>query len=46
MNSIEIKFSQYAVDTTIILDGTKESLIASLKTLDDFCEVSSLKLND
>ena len=38
--------SQYVDDTTLILDGTKESLKASLKTLDDFYEVSGLKLND
>ena len=42
----EIKLRQYADDTTLILDGTKESLRASLKTLDDFYEVSGLKLND
>ena len=46
VNGKEIKLSQYADDTTLILDGTKESLIASLKTLDDFYEVSGLKLND
>ena len=46
MNRREIKLSQYADDTTLILDGTKESLKASLKTLDDFYEVSGLKLND
>ena len=46
MNRRQIKLSQYADDTTFILDGTKESLKASLKTLDDFYEVSGLKLND
>ena len=46
VNNREIKLSQYADDTTLILDGTKESLIASLKLLDDFYEVSGLKLND
>ena len=46
VNNREIKLSQYADDTTLILDGTKESLIASLKMLDDFYEVSGLKLND
>ena len=46
VNSREIKLSQYADNTTLILDGTKESLRASLKTLDDFYEVSGLKLND
>ena len=46
VNRREIKLSQYADDTTLILDGTKESLKASLKMLDDFYEVSRLKLND
>ena len=46
VNRREIKLSQYADDTTLILDGTKESLKASLKTLDDFYELSGLKLND
>ena len=46
VNSKEIKLSQYADDTTLILDSTKESLRGSLKTLDDFYEVSGLKLND
>ena len=46
VNGKEIKLSQYADDTTLILDGTKESLRASLKTLDEFYEVSGLKLND
>ena len=46
VNSNEIKLSQYADDTTLILEGTKESLKAALKTLDDFYEVSGLKLND
>ena len=46
MNRREIKLSQYADDTTLILDGTKESLRASLKTLVHFYEVSGLKLND
>ena len=46
VNNRKIKLSQYADDTTLTLDGTKESLIASLKTLDDFYEVSGLKLND
>ena len=46
VNSREIKLSQYADDTTLLLDGTKESLSASFKMLDDFYEVSGLKLND
>ena len=46
VNNKEIKLSQYADDTTLILDGSRESLTASLKTLDDFYEISGLKLND
>ena len=46
VNNKEIKLSQYADDTTLILDGPRESLTASLKTLDDFYEISDLKLND
>ena len=42
----EIKLSQYADDTTLILDGSRESFKACLQTLDDFYEVSGLKLND
>ena len=44
MNRREI--SQYADDTKLVLDGTKESLRVSLKTLDDFYEASGLKLSD
>ena len=46
VNNKEIKLSQYADDTTLILDGSRESLTASLKTLDDFYEISGLKLSD
>ena len=46
MNRTEIKLTHYVDDTTLILDGTKESLRASLKMLDDFYDVSGLKLND
>lgn len=42
----EIKLSQYAYDTTLILDGAKESLRGCPKTMDDFYEVTALKLND
>ena len=46
VNNKEIKLSQYADDTTLILDGSRESLTASLKTLNHFYEISGLKLND
>ena len=46
INDVEIKLSQYADDTTLILDGSDESLCSSLATLDDFSKVSGLRLND
>ena len=46
VNDVEIKLSQYADDTTLILDGSDESLHSSLATLDDFSKVSGLRLND
>ena len=46
INNEEIKLSQYADDTTLILDGSSESLKACLQTLDDFYKASGLKLND
>ena len=30
VNDVEIKLSQYADDTTLILDGSRESLLSSL----------------
>ena len=36
---------QYADDTTLILDGSRESLLAALQTLDDFSKISGLRLN-
>ena len=32
--------------TTLILDGSRESLLSSLAMLDDFSKVSGLRLND
>ena len=43
---MEIKLSQYADDTTRILDVSHESLLSSLAMLDDFSKVSGLRLND
>ena len=43
---MEIKLSQYANDTALILDGSRESLLSSLAMLDDFSKVSGLRLND
>ncbi|KAL9959711.1 hypothetical protein ACROYT_G033060 [Oculina patagonica] len=46
VNDEEIKISQYADDTTLILDGSHESLFSSLAMLDEFSKVSGLRLND
>ena len=46
VNGVEIKLSQYADDTTLILDGSHESLLSSLAMLEDFSDVSGLRLND
>ena len=42
----EIKISQYADDTTLILDGSREALASALNLLDDFSKVSGLRLNN
>ena len=42
----EIKISQYADDTSLILDGSNEAFTSSLQVLDDFRKISGLKLND
>ena len=46
VNNEEIKLSQYADDTTLILDGSRESIITCLQTLDDLYKISGLKVND
>ena len=45
VNRREIKISQYADDSTLILDGHQRSLATSLKLLDLFSEISGLRLN-
>ena len=42
----EIKLSQYVDDTTLILDGSEESLLESLKIIEHFGNISGLRLND
>ena len=42
----EIKISQYADDTTMILDGSKKSFISALLDLDLFGVISGLRLNN
>ena len=41
----ECKLSQYADDTTLILDGSDNSVNTSLKLLDSFAELSGLNVN-
>ena len=45
VNEKEFKLSQYADDTTLTLDGSKKSVLSSLRLLDDFHKASGLKLN-
>ena len=46
VNNTEIKLSQYADDTTLILNGNQDSLTAVLDTMENFGNSSGLKLND
>ena len=41
----EIKISQYADDTTMILDGSKKAFTSALLDLELFGEISGLRLN-
>ena len=41
----EIKLFQFADDTTLILDGSEESLEAALNTIEIFGTFSGLKMN-
>lgn len=44
-NGKEHKISQYADDTTLVLDGSSESLFAALDTIDLFSTFSGLQIN-
>ena len=46
VNNTEIKICQYADDTTLILNGNQESLSAALNTIENFGNVSGLRLDD
>ena len=46
LNGKEIKLSQYADDTTLILDGSEESLLEALNLIESFGNISGLKLNN
>ena len=44
-NKTENKISQYADDTTLILNGSKEFLLAALSVLETFGSMSGLQIN-
>ena len=45
INGKEIKLTQFADDTTLILDSTTSSLQATLNTLEIFSTLSGLRMN-
>ena len=45
INQYEHKLTQFADDTTLIMDGSQDSLQASLNTLEIFGSISGLKIN-
>lgn len=45
IDGIEYKFSQYADDTSLIFDGSPESMDGILRVLDYFADLSGLKIN-
>ena len=44
-NGIDFKLSQYADDTTLILDGSEESFLESVILIETFGNISGLRLN-
>ena len=46
LNGKETKLSQYVDDTTLILDGSEESLLEALNLIESFGNISGLKLNN
>ena len=45
IKGFEFKCTQFADDTTLILDGTRQSLVSALNTLEIFGSISGLKMN-
>ena len=45
MTDIDFKLSQYADDTTLILDGSEESFLESVILIETFGNISGLRLN-
>ena len=46
LNGKEIKLSQYADDTTLILDGSEKSFLEPLKMIESFGNISGPKLSN
>ena len=46
IENVDCKITQYADDSTVILDGSDKSLIETLNTLDLFERLSGLKINE
>ena len=44
INLVEIRVTQFALDTTLVLDGSQSSLKAALNTLEIFGSYSGLKM--
>ena len=45
INNVEVKISLFADDTTLFLDGSKESFEKCIETLELFSRISGLKIN-
>ena len=45
INGIDFKLSQYADDTTLILDGSEKSFLESVILIETFGNISGLRLN-
>ena len=46
INDKEHVISQFADDTTLILDGSRKSLISALETLEYYAQISGLRINN
>ena len=44
-NNIEIKLTKFVDDTTLLLNGSRDSLQAALNTLEIYGNISGLKVN-
>ena len=46
INNNQIKISQYADDTTLILNGSEKSLTTAIRIIEKFSKISGLRLNN